>query len=213
MKFGFALAAIMALGSGPAFAACNVVPGDTIFEDTFADDSGGWAVAGDAMNVVNGEMQFSLSGENTNWILFNNTFDASEGEFCAVFTQPRMVASDNIGAVGLLALKVDDQNYYLLQLGGDNRVTLWRLMANAWSLIGEYGRPDLLLGPGKEVMLRLSIRNGEITSYVNETRVGRVRIQMPAAPNAFGLYFQVDKAVPVAEQFVVKEYKVTTGGR
>ncbi|MEQ1761451.1 MAG: hypothetical protein ABL986_24355, partial [Vicinamibacterales bacterium] len=66
-------------------------------------------------------------------------------------------------AAGLIWRFRDADNYYMLQLGSDNTLTLWRKSAGTWSQIGDYTSPDLGLRPGSVINLQARVRDGAIT--------------------------------------------------
>jgi hypothetical protein len=194
-----------------AYAACEGQAGAVVFEDSFADDMGGWTIDKDT-TFANDELKLRLEDPNTSWVYWNNTFNATEGDFCVEAIQPSAPAGDNVAYVGLVFLVADVDNYFLLQLGADNSVTLWRRAAASWSKIGDYPADDLKLSPGSPVTLRAVVKSGLISPSVNGVELRGIRAQVPTGPLKFGVYVQLDKTIPPPGfEFVFKEYRVTTG--
>jgi hypothetical protein len=203
--------AFVLVTSSTAYGACEGQPGEVIFEDAFADDTGGWSFDPDA-TVANDELSLHLEDPNTSWVFWNNTFNATEGDFCAEVVQPTSPANDNLAAVGLSFLITDADNYFLLQLSSDSTVTMWRKAGGQWSQIGDYPSDGMNLTPGQPATLRAVIGGGVIKPSVNGVELRGVRAQMPEGPQKFGVYAQVDQALPSPGiDFVFKGYKVTSG--
>jgi hypothetical protein len=211
LKRASLLAAAMLALSTAAYAACEGQAGNVVFEDTFADDMGGWTIDQDT-TFANDELKLRLQDPNTSWVYWNNTFNATEGDFCVEAVLPSSPAADNVAYVGLAFLVADVDNYFLLQVGSDNSVTLWRKAAASWSKVGDYPADNLKLSSGAPLTLRAVVKGGLITPSVNGVDLRGIRAQVPTGALKFGVYIQLDKAVPPPGfDFVIKEYRVTTG--
>lgn len=200
--------AVTLLATSTAYAVCEGQSGDVIFADSFSEDSGGWAIDPDA-SFANDELTLHLENPNISWVFWNNTFNATEGDFCVELVQPVSPAEDNTAAVGLTFLIGDADNYFLLQLSSDNVVGLWRKAAGNWAQIGEYPTDGMNLSPGRPATLRAVVDSGVVKPFVNGVELPRVRAQLPAGPQKFGVYAQLDKALPPPGfDFVFTEYEV-----
>ena len=64
--------------------------------------------------------------------------------------------------------------------------------------------------PGSPINFDVNVGQSLITSSFNGTEVGKIRAQIPQSNLQFGIYTQVDKAVPdPGYDFEVKSYRVT----
>ena len=81
-----ALAALAGMNCAPALA-CDDQAGQTIFEDSFPDDTGGWEIFQNG-KVEPPEYVLTLpAGWTQDWA-FNQTFNATEGDYCMQFRMP-----------------------------------------------------------------------------------------------------------------------------
>jgi hypothetical protein len=194
-----------------AYAACEGQPGEVIFEDSFEDDLGGWSVSDDA-KFANGELTLHNQDPNFSWLYWNNTFNVTDGDYCAEVVQPTSAAGDNVGALGLLFLGEGDNNTFLLQVGSDNLATMWKKAGTAWAQLGSYSTPDLKLSPGSAVTLRVIVKERLIKPFINGVEVRGTRAQVPTGPLKFGIYAQNLQPVPApGSDFVIKEIRITSG--
>jgi hypothetical protein len=79
-KISIAVVALAALSTASYGAGCQGQKGSVIFEDTFSDDTGGWAQPIDGVVPEYGpEPKVHLKAPNSGYVWYNNTFNASEG--------------------------------------------------------------------------------------------------------------------------------------
>jgi hypothetical protein len=88
---------------------CADKKGEVIFEDNFADATGGWASDHDA--TFDGELKLHLTNGGPYWIYLNNTFNATTADFCLEAVAPKAPGPDNNAAVGLGFLATDLDSY------------------------------------------------------------------------------------------------------
>jgi hypothetical protein len=212
LKLSFAFAAAFIAAANVAHAACDNQAGDVIFEDTFSDDSGGWPFDKDT-KVANDELTVHLEDPTTWWAFWNTTFNATDGDYCLEAVLPPSLSETNIAAMGLAFLGTDSDNFFLLQVGSNNAVTLWRKAGGKWKMIGEYPSDGMNLKQGDPTTLRVVVKEGRITPSVNGVDLRTVRAQVPEGLLQFGIYFQVAEDAPKpGADFIIKDYKVTAGG-
>jgi hypothetical protein len=96
-----ALVSILAWTSEVRAASCDDQNVKVIFEDTFADDSGGWPSDPD-VKIAGGAFKMHLDPKYMNWALLNNRFNASEADYCMEVVVPKSIAADDPVVVGLM---------------------------------------------------------------------------------------------------------------
>ena len=62
--------------------ACDGQVGNVIFEDTFADDSGGWDLAPPVVTVKPPALLLALDSKHTSYATQDLTFHATDGDYC-----------------------------------------------------------------------------------------------------------------------------------
>jgi hypothetical protein len=199
-----------------AYAAdCEGQKGKVIFEDDFADDSGGWGAArGASWDASFGKsgLTLRLQTPSTTWPVLNNTFAANEGDFCVEAVLPKAVAADNNVRTSLTFLANDANSYYALMIGSDNAMNLWRREGGNWVKLYDLSDPRIKLEAGSVVALRVVVKANLLTASVNNVELKKVRLQIPGGNLKFGLYVQSDKEAPApGATFQFKRYKVTAG--
>ena len=191
--------------------ACDAQPGKVIFEDSFADDSGGWQQTPPQATIRPPAFVFAVDAKYVSMSSHNLTFHATEGDFCVEAALPRAVAADDIPIFGIEFWATDYRNYMLLQLSAKGEVALWNRTGEQWREIftvanaaGFKSEPEAINA------LRFNAMGGKITSYLNGKQVKVTRAQFPTGNMKFGIYSGWDKkaAHPAIK---VTSFKVTTG--
>jgi hypothetical protein len=204
-----ALAFVMLTGAAHAAPDCkSLQKGNEIFSDTFVDATGGWVGGGTFGKPA---LALNLAAPNTNWTIVNDTFNATEGDYCMQAVLPTGTPS-NKAALALITLFVDNNDFLMLQLSSDDSIGLYRLVANNWNTVATVTNPDIKPTPGSVVTLRMTIKGSLVTSSINGIEVKKVRVQIPTGPLKFGIYAQVDQPVPSpGVNFQYNFYRVTSG--
>jgi hypothetical protein len=209
----FGAAACFAL-SGAAHAASDcksVQKGNEIFADTFADDTGGWS-GGDGSSFGKPALTLTLFTPYATWAFVNNTFNATDGDYCTQAVLPAAPAANNLAYVGLIADYKDNNNYLLLQLSSKDDVGLYRKVDGNWNTILSSNTANLKPAPGSVVTLRMVVKGTLVTASINDVVVKKVRMQIPTGSLKFGVYAQMDSAVPKpGVNFQFNNYRVTSG--
>lgn len=179
-----------------------------ILEDQFADDSGGWDPS-DSMKFGAPALAIDIGAEYTNFKELNSVFSLGDADICADIAFPQQIA--NSPAVGLIFWAVDYSNFYLFQVGQAGTAWLWRLKDANWNKISQADIAAIKKDAGAVNTLRVTLKGGTVTAYVNGEKVRTQKAQAPSGDSQFGFYVQVDD--PVAEEagrvFSVTSYKVT----
>jgi hypothetical protein len=193
-----------------AHAACEGQAGNTIFEDTFADDSGGWDMS--TWKVKPPEMIGVVPPQSNGSFTFNDTFNATNGDYCTEFKLPAPLAPDNQVYAGLVFLASDSNNLYMVQISSNGSVGLYKGTAGNWSVIYlVQDTQSVKTEPNSVNAIRVSVKDGKITSYVNGKQIKVIRAQIPTTPLGFGLHIQTDKKVEKEFDMSFTAYKVTSG--
>jgi hypothetical protein len=183
--------------------------GTEIFADNFADDTGGWQ-GGDGSSFGKPALTLTLLGQNTNWQFVNNTFNATDGDYCTEAALPQAPTPDNPAAVGLFALSPDTNDMLLLQIDSGSNVVLYRMVAGNWITAEALTLPGTPPAPGSVVTIRMTIKGTLISPFINGIELKKIRVQIPTGPLKFGVWIQLAKASPnFAFQF--NNYRVTSG--
>jgi hypothetical protein len=206
-----AVIALHAVALAPAAGlACSGQVGDTIYEDTFQDDSGGWELTPPVAVIKPPNFLISL---NANSLIVNSqvlTFRAKEADYCLEGTLPKALAPDNNFYLGLEFWATDYRNYWLAQLQSDGGVSLWTMSNGAWTNI--FRAPP---SPGFKQeapnSLRVTTIGGKIAVFLNDQPVKTVRAQIPQSDLRFGIYGSLDKPTDGVSPITVTSYKVTSG--
>lgn len=196
-------AAILHIALGGAALACGAdQKGNTIFEDTFADDSGGWDLQMARIQPPN--LIFSL-GERGKQAL-NLTFNATDGDYCVDVLLP----ADTSAYAGLIFWASDFLNLYFFRIGSSGNAGLWRLVNNQWANV--FKVEDAPVEPTNVNHLRVMVEDGLITMFVNGKEIRKVRAQTPPGLLRFGLRAEPGKAMSGTFDVKFQNFKVTSGG-
>jgi hypothetical protein len=190
-------------GSGFACEGTNVV-----FEDKFQDDSGGWDPA-DSIKFGATGLDVDVGAEFTNFKELNSAFAVGDADICIDVAFPKTIA--NNPSVGIMFWAVDYSNFYLFQVSQAGSASLWRMNNSKWNKIFSGDVAAIKKDAGAVNTLRVTVKSGTITAYVNGEKVRSQKAQAPKADSQFGLYVQVDDPVAEADGriFNVTNYKVT----
>jgi hypothetical protein len=216
LKLGLAATLLLlALMQTSAYAAnCEGQKGRVIFEDDFTDDSGGWVADRGAnwdASFGKSELTLHIQGPTVWWVFWNLTFTTSEGDFCVEAVVPKSVAGIATRS-GLIFWAKDVQNFYVLVIGPDGAVALWRKDAGNWGILLDWLKPKIQPESGSVAALRAVVKANLITASVNGVEVKKLRAQRPDGNLKFGVYADTFKEIPApGVTFQFKRYKVTAG--
>ena len=191
--------------------ACEGQKGKVIFEDTFADDGGGWIFGGVLVFKAPGaEMRLSPSPEDSAKHVSNQTFSAGEGDYCLEIAFPHD-QPDRHFAVGLKFLvSADGQTYFTAILSSHGTVGLVRHSAEEQRAVWSLDRfASAKLGPGQFNAIEAIVKDNVITVVLNGVPVKSVRAQIPAGALKFGIDAEAVANETVGATFPVKSFKVT----
>ena len=209
-----------ALTAAAASAACTGQAGNSVFEDSFGDDSGGWDFSGGTKYSEVKDSTFVLHPNpggsketNPNLSIANLTFSAGEGDFCIEFVLPKAVAPDNNVDLGIMFLRQDKNNYYVWQASTDKGVYLFRYSASNWSTLYSNPTPStqVNLEPGAVNTLRVTVKDAKVALFLNDQQIKVIRAQIPTGELHFGIYTQAAKSSDANPVILVKSFKVTAG--
>lgn len=195
---------------GARAADCSAQKGKTIFEDSFKDDSGGFEHDAQA-KFGPSSLRLTLGKTEDNWPYVNTNFNATNGDYCVVATMPAPVDADNLAAIGMTILYVDDENMIAIGVFSDNTVQIERRSKGDSDLIFNEQNADIKAAPGAPIMIRAVVQDGTITTYVNDVVFKKIRVQVPDGADKFGLYVGLDKIANKDLPFDFKSLRVTAG--
>ena len=200
---GVAAALLCCAGFFEPASACEGT--EVVFEDTFADDSGGWAINQD-VEVKDGSFTFKLPPDAMQSDL-NVTYTVNDDDICSETVWPD--GGSTILGAGLLFWGEDNRNY--LQFGILNNGKFWiaRRQDGKWyTIVENVDSSAIKVKSGESNMLRVKASGGVATFFINGTKVRDLRGQAPKGGWRFGLSGDnFDKAK--GARVVFKSVKVT----
>jgi hypothetical protein len=199
-----------------AAAACEGQVGKVVFEDNFADDSGGWGLAKNYVELKNNTlvMRPNLGAKDNSSLMFSwvPAFSVSDGDYCAEFILPPAPAADNNVAAGMIFWLKDNNNIHSFTIVTNKSVGLYRLIDGKWStLYTEQNNASVKTEKNSVNSLRIVAKEGKLTLFINGVLFKAIRAQMPEGVSHFGFWMQVDKSTDADTRVVFKNFKVTSG--
>jgi hypothetical protein len=194
--------------------ACDGQKGKTIFEDTFPDDTGGWAFADNDLVLHAPGAQLYLNASDDGYINSsqNQTFSATQGDYCVQMAFPDNAATLTGPGIGLEFLASDYQNYFMAEVYYDGKISLFRKQDNKWSTVWETNdAPDVKTGPNAFNDIRATVNGTLITVFVNGKQIKAVRAQIPTGDLKFGFFAEYGKTSKDPVIVNIKSVKVTDG--
>ena len=206
-----ALMALCLMTAG-ASAACPGQTGKLIYDDTFADDSGGWQLGAPDIEIKDGSLWLrpnprGMNEKGRNISSTVRTFSATDGDYCLEFVVPKPVAADNDIMTGLVFWQVSPGEEYLWAIYTDGTAQLNRLVANKWTRI--FAEHTGKLEPGTVAALRDIAKDGRLTLFVGDKQIKLIRAQTPSGELTFGVLVEVEKLSDANPVVQIKSYRVT----
>jgi len=198
--------------------ACPGQVGKVIFEDNFADDSGGWPglTAPDA-EIKDGAFVLrpnahGVNEKNTVASLSNLMFSAGDGDYCTEFGFSKQPAADNPIFAGLIFWRTGPQVFFLFYISTTKGVFLDKLVDGKWNHV--FSDPNVaavIVEPDAVNSVRVLAKDGKLTLFVNGSQIKVIRAPPPTSALGFGVYTSVDKASDADPTVRFKSFKVTAG--
>jgi hypothetical protein len=213
MRSLFAALTALLLLNGAA-TACPGQAGKIVFEDSFADDSGGWQLGPPDTEIKDGALWLrpnprGMSEKGRNISSTVRTFSATDGDYCMEFIVPKPLAADNDVMTGLVFWQMSAADEYLWAIYSDGTTQLNRLVANKWARV--FSENTGKLEPGSTASLRVIAKDGKLTLFVGSRQVKIIRAQTPSGELAFGALAEVEKLSDANPVVQIKSFKVTAG--
>jgi hypothetical protein len=199
--------------------ACPGQVGKVIFQDTFADDSGGWGgVTAPDAEYKGGALLLhpnprGASETNTNLMINNLMFTAGNADYCAEFVFPKPPSDTNPVCAGLTFWQTDLQNELAFFICTNQSAFMSKLTNNAWKdVYAEYKTvTSVKTDPNAVNSVRVLAKDGKLTLFVNGKQVKAIQTPQPTSPLPFGLYTSVDNATDANPTVKFTSLGVTTG--
>lgn len=194
--------------------ACTGQVGAVIFQDSFADDTGGWDESPPIAVVKPPVFVFALDATSTGNNSLNLTFNATDGDYCMDFILPPAIAANNQTYAGINFWATPDYNNMTqAQVASNGTVYLEKLTSGTWTTVFTVpNAPGFNSAANAVNSMRVTALSGLITVYLNGKTVKSVRTQQPpSADSSFGMNVGVDTAVANAPVLQIKEFSVTAG--
>lgn len=205
------IAAALQVALGTAAFACDGQVGASIFEDKFADDSGGWDMSSSNIKIVPPAMLIEMNNDLSTASSMNLTFNANDGDYCMDVVFPPPVAG-NVLRAGIEFWSYDASNLFLFLVNDDATASLYKKVNGTWNPIF-FG--EKLEGfssvPGTPHSILVQAKRGVLTLLVDGAKVKTIRAQMPNGPLQFGIYAEAAQAIDPAVTIQVSGFSVTTG--
>lgn len=203
-------ACVLPFGADIAWS-CPGQTGKAIFTDDFSDDSGGWDLDSNVA-VTSGALNLTSDSKTKTDGSLNSTFNATDGDYCLVFTFPTTAPdSGEEDYVSLMFLASDYKNRYQFSVGTSGEAWISRAQNNNWTTLMPATKVAAIKAePGSENTLRAVVKDGKITFFVNGAQVKALRAQISDTSNKFG-FFGGSVSHPPANPRVtlIKSYGVT----
>jgi hypothetical protein len=194
--------------------ACTGQVGASIFQDNFADDSGGWDEQPPAATVQPPAYVLALDSQNTALSTLDQTFTATSGDFCMDVVLPAPAAGNNVISAGIMFWATDYNNFTVAQVNDDGSVSAFRQVASVWSnpIFTVQNAPGYNSAANATNSLRVTALSGLTTVYLNGTKIKSFRAQQPTnASLSFGIFIQDGTAAANIPAVKVSGYSVTAG--
>jgi hypothetical protein len=178
----------------------------TIFEDRFTDSSGGWDT-GPQYAISGGVMKINLSAERGGLGVFNSMFDFRDADVCVDFRYPT-TAFELQPIVGL-SFWIDGATQYVAHVDSLGNTVVRRYVDGGWHQVALQVTDAVNRQENAPNRLRVLIRAGLITVYVNNKKVTDVRAKPPEKAERWGIL--ASRAKSGQEQtFTITYVKVTS---
>jgi len=211
LKAASAAIALQILAWTPAWA-CTGQVGASIFQDTFADDSGGWNEDPPIDSVQPPAFVFALGQYNFVGSL-NQTFNATDGDYCMDVVLPPPISANNVMGAGIMFWATDYANFWAAILGDDGSVLLFRQVGGVWSnaIFNVQNAAGFNSAASATNSLRVTALNGVITVYLNGNQLRSVKAQAQAPNLSFGILVEDQATAANVPPVNVTGYSVTAG--
>jgi hypothetical protein len=178
---------------------------EVVFEDSFADDAGGWAVR-DSVELKDGKFVFKLEPDDMQSNL-NVSHTVQNADICSEAVWPD--GDQPVLGAGLLFWGEDKKTYYQFGVLNNGKFWIARKRDGRWDTIAEnVEASSIKTGPGDANTLRVVAKDDGVTFYINGAKVRDLRGQAPKGGWRFGLSgdnFAKDKEARI----IFKSVKVT----
>ena len=177
-----ALAGLLATGAQAL--ACD--GSETIFEDKFEDEAGGWSHK-DTVEVKDGSFIFKLPADDMQSNL-NVTYTVEDADICTEAVWPQSGDQPVLGA-GLLFWGEDNRTYYQFGILNNGRYWIARKQDGTWlgTIAANIDSPAIKTAPGASNTLRVTAKGDTLAFYINGTKMRELRGQAPSGGWRFGL--------------------------
>jgi hypothetical protein len=172
-------------GANPAFA-CK---GSTLlFSDSFKEADPAWSQDGGTVNIANGRMQIESDAGYFGLASYQGSFFPT-GDVCVDVVAPDV--KDQTSIIGGIAFADKDfNNFYVFAVRPDGSAIVLRHQNGGWLTPIPAKKMDAIkTGSGVDNLLRLTVKDGSASAYVNDQLFYTFKIQNEAAGKV-GLYVE-----------------------
>jgi len=193
--------------------ACTGQVGATIFQDNFADDTGGWDETPPYSSVQPRTYVFALDATSTEYWALDLTFNATDGDYCMdVVLPPAIAANNQMYAELVFWAAVNYSSMMQVSLSSAGTVYLEKRVSQQFTTVASVqNAPGFNSAANAVNSLRVTVLSGTITIYLNGQTVKSIRAQEPTGVMFFGMGASDDTAVANAPQVKVQGFSVTAG--
>jgi hypothetical protein len=125
---------------------------------------------------------------------------------------PKPANQDTTMSVGLQFWATDYNNLMLVQLSTAGLFSLFSRTNGTWQTIFRLpSSPAFKAEAGAVNSIRVVVKAGKLTTYLNNTPMKVIRAQVPEGNLRFGLYGQFDNTVDNSPPIQITGYRVTAG--
>jgi hypothetical protein len=189
--------------------ACEGQKGKVLYEDTFADDSGGWpSDRGLALKASGAEISAFQPGKHGT--VLNGTFFFNQADYCAevVFPPNDPNATQYEASVAFLS-NADVTEHYEVSLSNTGEITLRRGSGTKRVLIWSVDQKSIAnLTAGASNAIEAIVKGSTISVLLKGKLVKTTRAQIPSGDFSFGFGELVERDAPFGV-LTIKSIKVT----
>jgi hypothetical protein len=199
--------------------ACPGQVGKVIFEDNFADDSGGWGGLGASseVEIKDGTLLLhpnsrGVNEKNTGAMATNLMFHAGDGDYCTEFVFPKQPAPDNPVSAALMFWRTGPQDKFVFSITTGKSAFLYKMVDGNWNTVSENADVAAVnVEPDAVNSVRVLAKDGKLTLFVNGSQIKVIRAPPPTSALGFGVFASVNKATDGNPTVRFKSFKVTEG--
>lgn len=177
---------------------------EILYDDTFDSQDSSWGQY-DGMEFKDGALTVKPAAGG-NYRLQNEASLYDDFDVCVDLVQKNPDPANAFG--GIIFWAADYENYYVFVVAANGYVELLRLQRNKWLTPLPWTKLEDTIKPGAEVnQLRVVAKGRDVTLFVNDKEVRKIKGQPPQGGSKLGLYSELTNKIE--GEFVYDNFVVT----